>query len=276
MHGDFAFYNGGFKISQSFKFTISDSSAGFNAGIVGSEHQASTGFWHMIAPKEGWFSVPNEMPSGQEIVRVNFKRDILANFGRQGVVMLDPDWKPENEDPDKPLELYPQAPTKELVVERAAKLWEAYTKGIVAQHLADAEASRAAGGSPIGARGFTKACLKLWNITDPAEQYFKTLQGGNGPTDDTKTLLAHMQQQNQTMMAIVLAVATGQKIDPEILKAMAPLASPLGTAPAAPVTSGIATGEIKKPIGDRPDGWEKTEPVAKGKSKRAELAAQQL
>lgn len=245
MESDFRyeFYNAGSRISELMRFSISSSSAGFNAD--GNDAQ-SVGYWPLNAPREGFFTVPSEVKSGHEILRVGFADDIRRRFGKQGVVLIDSKWDPEKEDPDKEASEYPIAPTKELAVERAQAIWQLYLRRMVESHLSDCQNAMAAGGAPRAASGFTKKAFKLLGIADPGEQYFAGLkEAGKNAGGVSDGVFAQLQQQNQTMLAIVLAIAAGQKIDPELLKAITP-----GTPPAMPVASGIATGEIKKPVGE--------------------------
>lgn len=273
----YEFYNAGDKIHEMLRFSISDSAAG-KGGYV-ADDRAGVGYWPLQAPKESWFQVPTEIESGNESVRVDFRRDILRRLGERGVCVLDPRHDPATEDPDKPLSYYPIASTREAVEARGKELWMQYTRKIVEQHLNDCQSAMAAGGAPMSAKGFTKHCLALHGVTDPGERYFLGLKNGqqpangNGISPDVQAILASMQAQQQTLMTCLLAIASGEKIDPELLKS---LAQPVQTsaALAAPLTSGIATGEIKKPVGDKPDGW--TPPPAQGRRGRAEAAQKAL
>lgn len=243
----YEFYNAGERIDEMMRFSISSSSAGFNA--EGNDSQ-SVGFWHLNAPAESFFTVPAEMTSGNEVVRVNFATDIKQRLGRQGVVLVDPKWDPAVEDPDEELTKYPVAPNRDLARKRGAEIWQLHLETIVKAHLGDCENAMAAGGTPRAARGFTKKCFKMLGVADPGEAYFKGLKHGARPAgngDASNSVVLEIQRQNQAMMGIMLAIASGQKIDPEMLKALMPAP---GAAPAGPVMSGIATGEITKPMGE--------------------------
>jgi hypothetical protein len=242
----YEFYNAGDRIRESMRFSISESSVGFNSE---EKPGGCLGYWTLDAGKEDFFLVPAEIQSGMEVLRVNFADDIKRKLGKRGVVLVDPKWKPENEDPEKEVSEYPIAPDKNAAVARAEEIWKLHLRRVVESHLADCQNSMAAGGAPRAAAGFTKKAFKLLGVADPGEQYFHGLKeagkaAGNNQGND---VLLALQQQNQAMMAIILAVATGQKVDPELLKALAPQP---GKTPIAQVVSGIATGEIKKPVGD--------------------------
>lgn len=267
--GERQFFNAGDKIDEVIMFSISESSLGANSDDKSSKH--SVGRWRLYAPAESWFAVPLEMDTGNETIRVNFSKDVYERFGKRGVVMLDPKHNPENEDPDRGLAFYAKAPTREAVELRAKALWQLYTRSIVDQHLADCQSALSVGGSPRGAVGFTAHCLKLNSISDPAEKYFKGLQDGKPLNGEIANIFAPILQQNQAMMAIVLAVATGQKVDPELLKN---LITPTDAVIPAAVTSGIATGEIKKPLTD--DQWDKHTKTPASKKERNEAAVKAL
>jgi hypothetical protein len=242
----YEFYNAGLRHQELMRFSISSSSLGFNAD--GNDNH-SVGFWPLDAPKENFFTVPAEMPSGNEILRVNFADDIKRKFGKMGMVLIDRQWDPGQEDPDKDLNEYPIAPNRDAAVKRGAAIWQLHLRKIVEGHLADCQNAMAAGGAPRAAAGFTKKAFTLLGIADPGEQYFAGLKeaGKTAASGQVNEVLLQMQAQNQAMLGIVLAIASGQKIDPELLKALAPKpgAVPLGT-----ITSGVGTGEIKKPVGE--------------------------
>ena len=152
--------------------------------------------------------------------------------------------KEAGEEPEK----YPLATTEELVMEKAELLWKRWLRTVVEGHLADCQNAMSAGGAPRAASGFTKHALELLGIADPGEQYFLNLsKGGNngGASGDVKAILASQGQMMQTMMSVVLAMASGQKLDPEMLKtAMEPAKSP------ETLMSGVATGKITKPLSE--------------------------
>lgn len=251
MQSDFfyEFYNAGQRIVEHLRFSISASSPGFNGD---DKEGYSEGFWRMDAPKEGFFRVPTEIQSGNEVIRVRFAEDIRRRFGRIGIVLVNAKWDPETEDPDKDVSEYPEAPTREKAVERGQTIWQLWLRRIVQRHLDDCQNALAAGGAPRGAAGFTKRAFNLLGVADPGEQYFLGLkeQGKAAANASADSVLAAMQQQQTAMMRIILAIASGQKIDPELLKNLVPKAGPTGPLVAAPVMSGVATGEIKKPIGE--------------------------
>lgn len=271
----YEFYNAGTRIEELMRFSISSSSAGFNAD--GNDAQ-SVGYWPLRAPKEGFFTVPAELPSGHEVLRVNFADDIKRRFGKQGVVFIDSKHNPEKEDPEKELSEYPVAPTKELAIKRGEEIWQLHLRRIVESHLADCQNAMAAGGAPRAAAGFTKKAFNLLGIADPGEQYFAGLKeaGKNATAGPGNDVLLEIQRSNQAMLAVVLAVASGQKIDPELLKGLMPQA---GKVPITPVTSGIATGEIKNPVGEfdpKKAGLDVYDRKTQGKSARAKAAEQEL
>lgn len=259
------FYNGGSRIDETFAFSHPE---GGDIHFIGR--------WPLRAPKEGWFDVPSELELQNTTISVQFVRDIKQKFGPRGVVLLDPRWDPAKEDPDGELWKYPIAPTEELVIARADKLWNLYLRKIVEGHLADCQSAMAAGGAPRAATGFTKAALKLLNIQDPGEQYFLNLQKGignghgGGVSDDVKAILAQQGTMMQTMMALMLQMAGGKPLDPEAIKtAMAPVQTP------ETLTSGVMTGK-PRPIENRPDGLEAYNRKVKDKKVRNQEAVAAL
>jgi hypothetical protein len=272
----YEFYNAGDRIDEHMRFSISASSAGFNSD---DNSLQSCGFWRLDAPKESFFKVPAEISSGQEVMRVNFADDIKRRFGTRGVVLIDKKWNPENEDPDTELSQYPMAPTREAAIERGNALWQIYIRKIVEGHLADCQNAMAAGGAPRAASGFTKRAFKLLGVADPGEQYFQGLKeaGKHAASNETSALLLQIQQQNQAMMAVVLAVASGQKIDPDLLKALVTV--PAAKIPLGQPTSFVATGEVKKPIGEfsaAKAGLDVYDRKTQGRKERAQAAEKEL
>lgn len=295
MQSDFfyEFYNAGQRIVEHLRFSISASSLGFNGD---DKEGYSCGFWRLDAPKESFFRVPAELQSGQEVVRVRFAEDIRRRFGMRGIVLIDPKWDPENEDPEKELSEYPVAPTKELGVERAAAIWQLWLKKIVEGHLADCQNAMAAGGAPRAAAGFTKRAFKMLGIADPGEQYFLGLKEAGkahgAVSEDVKALITQMQAEQRVAQArqdalagVLIALATGQKVDPELAKALMTPPPSVSTAaglnvpqPGA-VVSNVTTGTIKKPLGEfdpKKAGLDVYDKKTAGKKERAEKAAKAL
>lgn len=211
----YRFFNAGHKIDENFPFSL--------PGDVGADIHV-LGRWNLLAPKEGWFEVPRELTVGNSIIAVQFYKDIQRRFGKRGIVLLDANYNPDTEDPDKPLEFYAVAPTEELVIARAEKLWLDYLEAVCKAHFEDVQNAMSAGGAPRGARGFTAHALKLRGYADPAERYFLAQKEGQqgkvpgGMPPEMVGIVAQMQQQNQLMMSIMLALVSGEKIDPELLK----------------------------------------------------------
>lgn len=221
------FFNAGHKIDELYSFSLPE---GADAHVIGK--------WPFVAPRESWFEVPRELNVGVATIAVQFHKDIQRKYGKRGVVLLDPTHDPKTEDPDKPLEFFAVAPTEELVIQRAEKLWDEYLEGICKAHFEDVQNAMAAGGAPRAARGFTVHALKLKGYRDSAQDFFLGMKEGHngkaaaGMSAEVLGMMQAMQQQSQAMMAVVMALATGQKIDPELLKAV--VAPPTNGKPAAP------------------------------------------
>lgn len=272
----YQFYNAGRRISELLRFSISPSSKGFNSdeNVLG-----SCGFWPLEAPQEGFFSVPADISSGHETIRVGFAEDIQRRFGKWGVVLIDPKWNPEEEDPEKEVSEYPIAPNRDAAIERGNAIWLIHLRTIVEGHLRDCQNAMSAGGAPRAASGFTKKAFKLLGIADPGEQYFQGLKeaGKTAGSGQMNEALMQMQAQQSAMMGILLAVASGQKIDPELLKTVLP--QPGKAAPGMPVISGVATGEIKKPVGEfdpKKAGLDAYDRKTQDKQGRAKAAEKEL
>ena len=253
----FKFYNAGDKIDEVLSYSLPE---GHDIHVIAR--------WQMTAPAKDFFEVPHELELGRSTIHVEFARDITRKFGVRGVVLIDARHKTEKESDDKPKPAF--AASDEQAMARGKELWEKYTRTIVEQHLNDCEASRAAGGAPRAAIGFTKRCLKLHGITDPSEQYFNSLRaGGTGNQNDNQ--VAALQAQMNGLMAVVLASASGQKLDVTTLRAVMPenFGVPQQT------TSGIATGKTKPEPEGRANGLEHLKkPVNDKKSRNAKAAAE--
>lgn len=241
----FRFYNAGKRISEMIKFSTTDSAAGQ------AEHGDGISSWPLDAPEKEWFFVPLEVKCGNETVRVNFKDDIKTKFGHRGVVLLDPYYDAANEDPEEDKTKYAVAATEEAAVARAEEIWNSYLLVVIERHLSDCDQALSAGGRPRKASGFTKYAFKTLGKVDPGDTYAHTenvkLAGDGGA----------VQAQLATLTALLLALASGQKLEPEAIKALLNI-TPAGETSGKPVTSGIATGKISKPI-EGSDGWVKGE-----------------
>src|SRR6266702_2535523 len=161
----FKFYNAGKRISELFRFSTTDTSAGQ------AEHGDGTSFWALDAPEKGWFFVPAEISAGSETIRVNFAEDIKRKFGHMGVVLLDARHSRANEDPDKELQTYARAASEAEVIVRAEELWQQYTLSVISSHLSDCDQALSSGGRPRKASGFTKYCFKLHGKIDSGDTF---------------------------------------------------------------------------------------------------------
>lgn len=259
------FYNAGNKIDEMFPFSLPD---GGDIHFVGS--------WNLYAPKQSWFVVPTEIEIQNTTIAVQFVRDVQQRFGSRGIVMLNPQYDASTEDAEVEPDKYPVAATEDAVIAKANVIWKLWLRKIVQGHLDDCQNAMAAGGAPRAASGFTKHAMKALDIQDPGEQYFLNLQNKNGSTagvsDDVKAILASQGQMMQAMMGVVMALATGKPVDPEAIKtAMEATKTP------TTLTSGIATGTITKPLGDKLTGLEEHYPqTTKGKASRQADAAKAL
>ncbi|HLW79112.1 MAG TPA: hypothetical protein VKU44_05875 [Terriglobia bacterium] len=265
------FYNAGDRIDEVFLFSLPD---GPDGHVIG--------HWNFHALKESFLEVPDTIMAQHQEIHVTFAQDIARRFGVRGLVLIDPRHKPGDEDPEKDPPAI--APTDELAIERGRELWKSYTLSIVQNHLNDCESARAAGGAPRAAMGFTRRCLKLNGVTDPAQQYLDALREGRNPavaSDAVMTAVASMQASQNQMMALVLAIASGQKIEPELVRQLMPQPAPGGTIPqsgTAPQPSGVATGKTAKHVEARDQtkretGLEVYDRSVKSRKDRAKAAA---
>jgi hypothetical protein len=288
----YRFYNAGKKIDEQWPFSISATSAGFNPEDGNGAH--SIGKFNFVAPKEGWTFVPVELQSGNETIRVNFADDLKRKYGPRGVVMLDPRWDPAKEDPDKSLEAYPMAPTEELVIERANTLWIMFLERICSDHFEDVQGAMAHGNRPRAASGFTVHALKARGYRDPAAEFLQGLKAGQqgaepqtGTSPEMLGVLKGIQEQNKLMMTLVLSITNGQKVDPELIKALmtptnapAPPKPPTPTEP--PVNAGVFEVEgqpktsLEERISRRNVETVYDQPTARPKNERAKVAAKEL
>lgn len=274
---DARFYNAGDKIDEMFPFSLPD---GADIHVIGR--------WSFLAPKESWVTVPSEVTVGANTIHVDFGPDVKRRFGKRGVVLLDPRHDPATEDPDKPLEQYALAPTEELVIERAEKLWSNYIEEMCRAHFEDVQNAMSSGGAPRRARGYTVHALKLKGYRDPAEDYFLGMKDGKAPQGTSPELVAMFQQmhqqsqvQLQAMMGVIIALASGQKVDPEMLKDVIPApGTPQVPKPAIPTNSEVleVVGQsrvgVEERINRREDTY--TPKPAVGKKQREAAAAKAL
>jgi hypothetical protein len=262
------FFNAGDKISEVLPYTIP---TGQDVHCIAR--------WTLTAPKEDFFLVPTEVTiqSTGETLAVQFARDITFKFGTRGVIRIKPDYNAELEDPEKGVEHYPFARNEDEALVRGREIWNVYLRKIIEAHLNDCESARAAGGAPRSAQGFTKRALKLLNIQDPGEQYFRALQnGGAGETRQGDPAIAALQAQNQMMMSLFMQLLQGKQVDPSEVAKLASTPNAVGVSDKGEVlTSGIATGEIKKPISQE-NTYETLKSDPKKRTDRAAAAAKQF
>lgn len=262
------FFNAGDKIDETLSYSIP---TGQDAHCIAR--------WRLLAPQGEFFEVPTELTLAMtgETIAVQFARDITTKFGKRGVIRVNPEYDAEGEDPEKGIEHYPYARSRDDAETRGAEILANYLDGIVKSHLADCDAARAAGGAPRSAQGFTKRALKLRGVQDPGEQYYNSLRnggGGEGPKADP--VVAALQAQNQMIIAMLTAVMQGKTVDAAALAKLGETPNAVGVNSGGEVvTSGIATGEIKKPISQE-NTYDTLKTQPKPKADRAKDAAKHL
>jgi len=261
------FFNAGDKIDETLSYSIP---TGQDAHCIAR--------WRLLAPQGDFFEVPTELTVAQtgETIAVQFSRDITFKFGKRGVVRINPEYNAEAEDPDKGVENFPYASSREDAEIRGAEIWAVYLDEIVKSHLADCDAARAAGGAPRSARGFTKRALKLRGVQDPGEQYYNSLRNGGAGESKSDPVVAALQAQNQMIITMLTAVMQGKAVDPAALAKLAETPNAVGVSSKGEViTSGIATGEIKKPISQE-NTYDTLKTQPKAKADRAKDAEKHL
>ncbi len=169
-------YNAGDRINEVLNFTLPD---GHDIHVLGK--------WHMDAPEQSFFEVPEEMQVGMASVRVEFARDIVAKFGDRGVVLVDKNRDPQTIPPAEPI-----ASSEQQAKEKGEAAWKAYLRKVAQAYLDEAAAIRAAGGAARAPQGFTKRALKLLNIMDPTEEVFVKAGQQQSEVDALKTELAEL------------------------------------------------------------------------------------
>lgn len=257
------FYNAGNRIQEHMKFSLPE---GGDIHFIG--------YWILDAPSQAWVEIPTEIEVRGIGVSVSFPKDIKERFGARGVVQLDPGWNEAEAEGSEP-EKYPKATTEEKAVEKAGIIWRRYLERVARIHLDDCDNIKTAGGRPHAAGGFTKFALQELGIEDPYDRYFNDLKKGvnsSGTSSDVTAILTAQGRMVQTLITVLLAQASGQKIDPEILKAALQPAQVPET-----LTSGIATGTITKPLGKEYKGpGDQFDKKVLSKKERAEAAAAAL
>lgn len=132
--------------------------------------------WIVQAEPQSFFQVPTELRLQQDGTRLNvdFPTTVLQRFKDRGVVCIDEDWEP-GEDEER-AERMPFAATDEAAKVKGDEKWIKYLQSIVRNHINGCDRARAAGGFPLEAQGFTKRALKLLNMADPAAMAFDSFK----------------------------------------------------------------------------------------------------
>lgn len=148
-------YNAGLEILEAFHYSVPAT-----ADMADDPHCVARHTVRM--PEESWFEVPTEMPTGYGAVRVSFHEDILKRFGHRQVILLD-----ASRDAESIPEEEPVAATEKQAIGKGKRRWQQYLRDIAEAHLSECDKVRAAGNSPLPARGFTKHALRMLGIADP-------------------------------------------------------------------------------------------------------------
>jgi hypothetical protein len=151
------FYNPGDRFSEPLSYSIEG---------IGDIHAIAR--WNIDAPAESFFQVPTElrMLMDNQRVTVDFPTTVLQKFKDRGVVMVDEEWQPgdDEEEADK----QPFARTEKEAEAKGKRLWVRYLQKIVRTHIESCQRARSMGGFPVEASGFTRRAFKLLNMHDPA------------------------------------------------------------------------------------------------------------
>lgn len=159
------FYNPGDRFSEPINYSLPG---------MGDIHCVAR--WLVEAEEKSFFQVPTELRLLQDGTRVNvdFPTTVMQRFKDRGVVMVDDEWEP-GDDEDR-AERMPIARSEDEAKEKGERRWLKYLQDIVKNHINACDRARAAGGFPLEAQGFTKRALKLLNMKDPAAMAFDSFQ----------------------------------------------------------------------------------------------------
>ncbi len=207
------FYNAGDRISEAINFSL--------PGQVNLHSGNLMANWAMDAPAGSFFSVPTEIRLLQDDSRiaVDFPATVLQRFGDRGVVMIDDEWDP-GQDEDR-AERMPFARNDAEAKEKGDKRWLKYLQDIVKNHMNACDRAKAAGGFPLEAQGFTKRAFKLLNMRDPAAMAFDSFQkqhsdapGGQViESPEVEKLRSELAATNAKVDRLVAALEAKSKID---------------------------------------------------------------
>ena len=192
------FFNPGDRISETIAYSI-----------AGQGDMHAIAQWLLDASANSLFKVPTLLKlHDQTSVSVDFPTTTIQRFKDRGVIMIDPDWEPGDDEDFN--EAQPFATTEDEAKEKGARKWQQYLRKIVSTHINNCNKLRAAGSFPLEAQGFTKRAFKLLGMVDPATQSFDQYKLDSAKpgveaiqSEEAKALAARMQA-TETMMEKIL------------------------------------------------------------------------
>ena len=126
------------------------------------------------APAQDFFQVPEEAEIAGANVRFSFERDIMRDYGGRGVIMVDANYKPQEEmEAD---DVFPIAQSDRAAIEKGMRKWMGFVKDRVKEFMDQCEMVRSVAGVPRPATGVMLRYLKLLGMVDPSEAMLRESQ----------------------------------------------------------------------------------------------------
>lgn len=207
------FYNAGDRISEAISFSLPGQVTASSGNLIA--------HWMMDAPAASFFNVPTMITLAQDNTRLNvdFPATVLQRFGDRGVVMIDEDWDP-GEDEDR-AEREPFAVNDAGAKAKGEAKWWKYLRAVVQNHMNACDRARAAGGFPLEAQGFTKRAFKLMNMEDPAAMVFDSFKGQARKADapaqvqsaEAEQFRKELAETNQKLEKLLAGLAAKEQIE---------------------------------------------------------------
>lgn len=180
---NYRFYNGGDKINDRIPFDNPNNDIKVD-NIVS--------YYHLQAPAQGYFEVPDSIATGRNRSFSNFDLTVMSKWGQLGVVRVDRDIDPA-------MSATPVAPDDREAKILGDRIHEEYLTKLVQDYVNRVEEAKAQGKLILPAQGYTKHALKKLGIADPALTVKNMVEKQKSGSDEDKLKISLLEAQIKQM-----------------------------------------------------------------------------
>jgi len=204
---NYRFYNGGDAINARIPFDNPNNDI---------KKDNIVSYFHLQAPAESFFEVPDAITSGRNRSFSNFDLTIMSKWARFGVVRIDPTIDPT-------MSSTPVAANDREAKILGDRIHEEYLMQLVQDYVNRVEEAKSQGMTILPAQNYLKHALKKLGIADPALTVRNAVEKSKSGSEEDKLKISLLEQQIAQMQAQQTAFFAGimGKLTPEAAPAKA-------------------------------------------------------